>query len=269
MPASRRQDAVRRYKRVVQPLLQKYGLHAFPANDPSLPELQTRHRALLKKVHPDKGGDPNDFNTALEAKKQLDRDVAGCESPSVSSPRTCAERTSGEREPVSGAARAFKRPAAAAAHCSPALRVRTLAPDIAPEPPTDIAVLSMDLCEFCSQLPAKRFRIQSTGVLLTYNGASLAESDTWLAFKQWVFEHVREWCVLYHCGTKEREEGGMRKREEERRRTEEGGGSMEGGGGKQRTRRNKSELLLLLHPHDPPSPPRLLAHLCPRAGRSN
>ena len=63
-----------------------------------------------------------------------------------------------------------------------------------------------EACPFCAETsgaPPKVYRIQSNGVLLTYNGAQLAQEGAWPAFKMWVESNKADWKVLYYCITKE------------------------------------------------------------------
>ena len=65
---------------------------------------------------------------------------------------------------------------------------------------------SQEMCPFCAETsgaPAREYRIQSNGVLLTYNGRQLAPEGAWPAFKMWVESNKAGWKVLYYCITKE------------------------------------------------------------------
>ena len=62
------------------------------------------------------------------------------------------------------------------------------------------------MCPFCAETsgtPARAYRIQSNGVLLTYNGRQLALEGAWPTFKMWVESNKAGWKVLYYCITKE------------------------------------------------------------------
>ena len=67
MPVSRRQNALREYRRRVWRLLRKYGVDPL-CKDCTEAAVLRAHRSLLKKVHPDKGGSAEDFRVAHEAK---------------------------------------------------------------------------------------------------------------------------------------------------------------------------------------------------------
>ena len=84
MPAGPRQVALRAYRTAVLPLSRKYGVPVLPA-DPKLSEIGDFHRRLLKKVHPDKGGTPEDFRVARSAKALLDEARSRSSPPSASS----------------------------------------------------------------------------------------------------------------------------------------------------------------------------------------
>ncbi len=186
MPASRPQLAIRAYQQDVRTLLQKYGLPPL-ARQPKMQEVLETHRKLLRKVHPDKGGDASDFRAARAAKAALDEAVkATGRAPTTSSPPA---------PPAQPSTR--KRPAAAQ---------QSSAAGPQPQPCRSLVALSVELCPFCTETqdgPARGYRIQSNGVLLTYNGTQIAEEGAWAAFKAWVESNKGSWNVLYYCITME------------------------------------------------------------------
>ncbi len=186
MPASRPQLAIRAYQQDVRTLLQKYGVPPL-AKHPKMQEVLETHRKLLRKVHPDKGGDASDFRAARAAKAALDEAVkATGRAPTTSSPPA---------PPAQPSTR--KRPAAAQ---------QSSAAGPQPQPCRSLVALSVELCPFCTETqdgPARGYRIQSNGVLLTYNGTQIAEEGAWAAFKAWVESNKGSWNVLYYCITME------------------------------------------------------------------
>ena len=74
MPAGPRQVALRAYRTAVLPLSRKSGVPALSV-DPKLSDVADFHRRLLKKVHPDKGGAPEDFREVRSAKELLDKAI--------------------------------------------------------------------------------------------------------------------------------------------------------------------------------------------------
>ena len=74
MPARKRQQAIRAYARAVHALGRRYGLSPM-GRDPALDGVRAWHRQLLKRVHPDKGGAPEDFRTAQSAKQHLEAEL--------------------------------------------------------------------------------------------------------------------------------------------------------------------------------------------------
>ena len=148
------------------------------------------HRRLLKKVHPDKGGDAADFRTVRLAKEALDEAIADAEP----SPPSAASAPAPRAQPAKR-----KRPAGANASAH-------AASPHSPETCSSLAALPVELCPFCGETqdgPAEAYRIQSNGVLLTYNGAQLAEEGSWVAFKAWVESNKKSWNLLYYCLTME------------------------------------------------------------------
>ena len=150
MPAGPRQIALRKYQQAVADLICKYGVSPLD-KDPKLSDVAQCHRRLLKKVHPDKGGDADDFRALQSAKEALDRAMRAPEDarpPTPSAPPQAPSR---------------KRPCSATPVASPSMSIAG----------RSLVALSEDLCPFCAETsnrPAKMFRIQSNGVLLTYNG---------------------------------------------------------------------------------------------------
>ena len=76
MPASKRQLALKANRRTVATFLRKYALPPL-VSDPMLSEVKECHRRLLKKVHPDKGGLPEQFR-AVQAARDVGRSPAPC-----------------------------------------------------------------------------------------------------------------------------------------------------------------------------------------------
>lgn len=195
MPAGPRQNALRAYSRVVAPFICKYGVPPLP-RDPKLDQVAECHRRLLRKVHPDKGGTPDDFRAVRSAKEVLDAALrAAEEGPPPPAPREPPGIN--RKRPAAAPPRMQKKPAAASGSAG-----------AASTPPTSSAlvVLAKDMCPFCAETadgPARCFRIQSNGVLLTYNGLQLADPDTWDAFKQWIQTNKKDWTLLYFCQTME------------------------------------------------------------------
>jgi hypothetical protein len=200
------QKASRKYITSVRSLLTKYKI-ARPDRDAPLTEVLSVHRKLLLKTHPDKGGTSEDIQRVYAAKEKLDADLKEeCQedaAPNASQSNTQqSQGTSvggGRKRPTTKPPTArMKRPAAATTTTSASTQEST--------PCNEIVPLSMDLCHFCGENPhgsASEFRIHSTGVLLTYNGARLAEESVWPDFKEWIKEVIKECKVLYHCSTME------------------------------------------------------------------
>ena len=195
MPISSRQAAVRAYRTAVLPLSRKYGVPAL-SHDPKLSEVADFHRRPLKKVHPDKGGAPEDFREVRSAKELLDKAMH------------TAEAAPPPPAPSAPPAKTRKRPSAAPPHAPKKPSSAPAPADASEAPPTSSAsvAVSEDLCPFCAETkdgPARSFRIQSSGVLLTYNGLQLAEADTWTAFQTWVQANKKEWNLLCFSQTME------------------------------------------------------------------
>ena len=201
MPTGPRQVALRTYQRAVANLVSKYGVSPL-GRDPKLCDVAQFHHRLLKKVHPDKGGSAEDFRVVQAAKEALDNSVNAalptarppaappCPPPPTAPPQTPTR----------------KRPASAAPVPKKTVALARVAPPCASTTCHSLMALSEDLCPFCaetSDATRRQFRIQSNGVLLTYNGEHLLEDDTWCAFKQWAHSHKKEWSVLYSCLTME------------------------------------------------------------------
>ena len=187
MPAGPKQIAVREYRNAVRPLLKKYGLPAMA--DETLQCALLCHRRLLLKAHPDKGGSADDFRTAQAAKSALVAAMQAQQAPGSAAP---AEQVP-PPEPTPR-----KRPAAPTS--------TTGARPRRSEVSTSLVESYQGVCPFCaetSDTPARQYRIQSNGVLLTYNGAQLAPEGAWPAFKMWVESNKAGWKVLYYCITKE------------------------------------------------------------------
>ena len=206
MPVNRKQNALREYKRSVWRLLRKYGVDPL-CKDCTEAAVSRAHRSLLKKVHPDKGGNAEDFRVAHDAKAVLQRVLKEIESPGVSPGMSPPPAPSPPPPaPSPHTARTMKRPAAASAPKLPPKKFATGSPRSPSGTEANVvAMVSESLCEYCG-VPhgeAKGYRIRSTGVLLTYNGAMLADDSTWSVFKRWVGDHVSTWGVLYHCCTME------------------------------------------------------------------
>ena len=135
------------------------------------------YRALLLKVHPDKGGDPEEFKRLEQAKVRFD--AAGSASGGrPATPDTAPPKP--ERSPPKAAATDHGGMCAAS---------------------TALATLLGDPCAHCD---AERgnFRVQSTAALFTYNG--LGAWEDWAAFVAFVqTELLRTWRVQYWCATLE------------------------------------------------------------------
>ena len=199
MPASLRQVALRIFWAVLRELAHKYHvslpqgvLHSAQAVVEA--EALKAYKLLLKSVHPDKGGSLEDCRSLLEAKAAWD-DALSVNTPSAPS---CPQP---KPPPV------YKRPAACKAEAPrKAPRGEAATPPVCsllegPSPQ------EASLCMFCGEsasTPESGYRIQSNGVLLTYNGVSLQSEDIWEQFTQWILDHFRLWGVLYYCGTYER-----------------------------------------------------------------
>ena len=140
------------------------------------------YRALLLKVHPDKGGDPEEFKRLEQAKVRFD--AAGSASGGrPATPDTAPPKP--ERSPPKAAATDHGGMCAAS---------------------TALATLLGDPCAHCD---AERgnFRVQSTAALFTYNG--LGAWEDWAAFVAFVqTELLRTWRVQYWCATLEECKGG-------------------------------------------------------------
>ena len=187
MPAGPKQIAVREYRNAVRPLLKKYGLPAMTGE--TLQCALLCHRRLLLKAHPDKGGSADDFRTAQAAKSAL---IAAMETQQAPGSAASAEQAP-PPEPTPR-----KRPAAPTSTTGARPRRSGVS--------TSLVESYQEVCPFCaetSDTPAREYRIQSNGVLLTYNGAQLAPEGAWPAFKMWVESNKAGWKVLYYCLTKE------------------------------------------------------------------
>ena len=187
MPTGPKQIALRVYRNAVRPLLKKYGLPAM--TEETLQCALLCHRRLLLKAHPDKGGTADDFRTAQAAKTTLVAALQAQPAPGLATP---ADQGAPPK------ARARKRPAAP----TPTAGTRPQRS----RAPTSLVELHQEMCSFCAETsgaPAREFRIQSNGVLLTYNGAQLALEGTWPAFKMWVESNKTGWKVLYYSITME------------------------------------------------------------------
>ena len=186
--------------------------------DPTLDALLRWHRQLLKKLHPDKGGIAEDFRAALAAKVELDDALKAAASTSAAAPSppgalpTQPTASSGQgaasasdgataplKRPAAPTTTARKRPASCGAHAS------------GPAPPCDsssraLVPLPHDLCAFCDEGRdgnLRSYRIQSNGVLLTYNGERISDEGMWSEFIAWVEANKKAWKVKYHCKTME------------------------------------------------------------------
>ena len=139
-------------------------------------------RALLLKVHPDKGGDPEEFKRLEQAKVRFD--AAGSASGGrPATPDTAPPKP--ERSPPKAAATDHGGMCAAS---------------------TALATLLGDPCAHCD---AERgnFRVQCTAALFTYNG--LGAWEDWAAFVAFVqTELLRTWRVQYWCAALEECKGG-------------------------------------------------------------
>ena len=164
---------------VIIRLCAQLGLRRKLTKRSSQKDAMKAYKALLLKVHPDKGGKPEDFKELQAAKDAFD----------------AAGSTKGGRPARDGG-----RPTSAKA--APAKRAAPPADDIA-----DIAVASNAValpsgkfCEHCEGACA-HFRVQCTAVILTYNG--LKSLDDWERFKAAYMAKLKEWNVLYYCATME------------------------------------------------------------------
>lgn len=167
-----KRDAFRAFVAVLKPMLAKYGVRGGEtvqrdgAHDVAL----KLYKKLLLKVHPDKGGDENDFKRIQEVKEAFDAASVG--HGSVPGRRSTGSRTTRAAGPGGAGA-------AGSAHPAP-----------------DCFVLeAQGLCEFCGE-DSSSFRVQAKAVLLTYNGVS--DWDTWVAFKSAVGAKLRDWRVKYY-----------------------------------------------------------------------
>lgn len=209
MPARKQQAAIRTYLASVRPLLRKYKLPVV-GRDLPMQEANALHRKLLRKAHPDRGGSTADAQALLSAMAAL-REATAQEAEA-------AEHAGDGQGAPAASSNGFapdaprKRPAAATDSPGTAkrfagARVRSPSPDNGtPHPSHQLVPSTTDVCSFCTETsggPAREYRIQSNGVLLTYNGSALAETGVWHGFKQWVAEHLHAWDVLYHCETME------------------------------------------------------------------
>ena len=210
MPPSRRQDALRAFARVLLPLMRKYsaarGMKV--SCDSSRETLLKVYRLSLLRAHPDKGGSRQDTEALLAAREALklaEEDPQPQPAPPQPEPAPPQPAPPPPMaEPSAAPQSAKKRPAAADGDAT-----RPKAPREAP-PPTSatstVAISHQEVCEFCEECPeelSQGYRIRSNGALLTWNGKSLLQEDTWAEFVDWVENGKTEWRVKHYCGTRE------------------------------------------------------------------
>ena len=76
-------------------------------------------------------------------------------------------------------------------------------PEDIPPPPPELPLAKVDAaaahCSFCAAA-SPVFRVNCEALLLIYNGLG-GETEVWVAFKPWVWEHRGDWHRLYYCVT--------------------------------------------------------------------
>ena len=165
-----KKEAFRAFVAVLKPLLQKYRVRdADSVHRDASHEIACKfYRKLLLKVHPDKGGDSDDFKKLQAAKEKFDNvgDAFG------SAP---GRRPTGNRRKA-GSGGAGQ-------------------PGSAHPFPAGGLVEAHGLCEYCGE-DSGAFRVQAKAVLLTYNGVE--DVSVWDSFKTVVGARLREWKVRYY-----------------------------------------------------------------------
>ncbi len=159
MVNGRRRQAFEELLAVVADLCMKHRLRRKVTKKICQADVVKAYRALLLKVHPDKGGDPEEFKRLEQAKVRFD--AAGSASGGrPATPDTAPPKP--ERSPPKAAATDHGGMCAAS---------------------TALATLLGDPCAHCD---AERgnFRVQSTAALFTYNG--LGAWEDWAAFVAFV-----------------------------------------------------------------------------------
>ena len=159
---------------VVCRLCAEYKLRRKLSKRTSQSEVLRAYKALLLKVHPDKGGSEEHFKELQAAKEAFD----ACGSSTGGRPATEGGRPTSAHPPVA------KRSASEMAPSSDA-----------------VAIPSCNPCEHCDGTAAA-FRVHCTACMFTYNG--LKTLDDWLRFITAYELKLKEWIVLYHCATREK-----------------------------------------------------------------
>ena len=112
MLISERQSVLRAYHRVAAPLLHKYELPPL-ASDPNLSDVKACHLRLLRKVHPGKGGQAEEFRAVQAARKALDIGLLEASHAPSPPPATPCKRPAASPH-------VQRKPAAATVHVPPA-----------------------------------------------------------------------------------------------------------------------------------------------------
>ena len=141
------------------------------------------YKTLLRRAHPDKGGDASDFRKLVEAKETWD---ATCSTDQVPKARAAPATL---RKPAAARPAGFSRPGGA-----------TSAPRASS---TAVVESTPCVCRFCEEDNATGFRVRGLGVLLTYNNKDFEGVDAWEDFKVWIGDHMLAWDALYYCATQE------------------------------------------------------------------
>ena len=163
-------------------LCKKHGLRRAVNKRTCQSDVLKAHKALLLKVHPDKGGNAEDFRRLQAAKERFDA------SGHAKGGRPAAPNTS-PPEPECSAAKGD-----------------ALAPGDLRVGPTALATCNADSCPHCAS-ERRDFRVQCTAALFTYNG--LATWEDWNAFVAFVQANfLKALHVLYWCATLEACKGG-------------------------------------------------------------
>ncbi len=177
-----RRQAFEEFLEVVAGLCKKHRLRRKLTKKTCQGDVVNAYKALLLKVHPDKGGDPDDFKRLQGAKERFD--AAG----NASGGRPAAPSTSPpepERSPPKAAATDHGGMCAA---------------------PTTMVTSHCDSCPQCDA-ERRNFRVQCGAALFTYNG--LGTWEDWNAFVAFVrADFLKRLLVLYWCATLEACKGG-------------------------------------------------------------
>ena len=198
------QEAARTFSKVMRKFASKYGVRITSSwqEGYSAEALKLSYKQLLKVVHPDKGGNAQDFHELFTAESKWSASLARRKNGRPSAAEGSHEQQpagSDEQQPHAHTApRVHKRPA------GPFIPQCNKRPATAQPSSTAILPVTMSLCEHCDSTEAPAgYRIRGEGALLTWNGSALQDPDVWDEFCDWIDANFAEWGLLYVCSTYE------------------------------------------------------------------